>query len=183
MLIWHVTMSVDGFIAGPGHSMHWVFRYPGPNPEVDEMMRATGAILAGRNAFEANRVPGQAAEARKPFGGAWSGPVFVLTNRPIEHQPPEVTAISGDIHAAVGAATEAAGDKDVLVFGAEAARECLDAGLVDEVLIHLAPVLLGDGIRLVGRPGVGEVELEPLSVTRAGPVTNLRFRVVGPLPS
>ncbi|GAA0815248.1 dihydrofolate reductase family protein [Spirilliplanes yamanashiensis] len=177
MLLWHATMSLDGFIAGPGHRMEGVFRHAGPNPEADAVLRTTGAILAGRNAFEAAVAGGAAL-----FGEPGRVPVFVLTNRPLDDAPPGVTTLHGDIHEAVAAAQEAAGGRDVLVFGAEAARECLDAGLLDEVLVHVAPVLLGDGVRLVGRPGVGQVELEPLSVTRAGAVTNLRFRVIGPLP-
>lgn len=64
-----------------------------------------------------------------------------------------------------------------MLIGADVARRCLEAGLVDEILVHVAPVLLGDGVRLFSRPNAAPVQLEPLSVSQAGPVTNLRFRV------
>ncbi len=64
-----------------------------------------------------------------------------------------------------------------MIFGANTARQCLDAGLLDEIVIHLAPVLLGDGIRLHGGPGVGRVDLERTALAQAGQLTDLRFRV------
>jgi dihydrofolate reductase len=80
-VIWHITMSLDGFIAGPDHAMEWAFEdWGGSGAEADEIMRGTGAILGGRGWYDA--------AARKYdgvdgiYGGRWSGPVFVLTNRP-----------------------------------------------------------------------------------------------------
>lgn len=182
-VLWHVAMSLDGFIAGPGDSMDWMFRpqYRGPNPEVAEIIDGIGAILAGRRtgydigrAGAADLPPG----AQKPYGGAWTGPVFVLTHHPPE-QPddPSLTFLTCDVREAVATAAEAAAPTKVVIFGAELARQCLEAGLVDEIVIHLLPTLLGDGIRLFGRPGEPSVDLEATSVTRAGQVTNLRFRV------
>ncbi|HEU4946053.1 MAG TPA: dihydrofolate reductase family protein [Kribbella sp.] len=73
-------------------------------------------------------------------------------------------------------ALEAADGKDLLILGATIAEQCIDAGLVDETLIHVAPTLLGDGIRLFGRPGK-QIDLDPISVSRSGRLTNLRFTV------
>jgi dihydrofolate reductase len=66
-----------------------------------------------------------------------------------------------------------------VIFGASLARQCIDQGLIDEIYIHLLPTLLGDGIRLYEHLGVPPADLEVTSVTRAGQVTNLRFRPLG----
>ncbi|HXM58228.1 MAG TPA: SRPBCC domain-containing protein [Candidatus Dormibacteraeota bacterium] len=178
-VLWHVTMSLDGFIAGPGDAMDWIFETPppGPNPTVDEIVRTAGAILAGRRTYDAGRRSDQPAGAGAPYGGAWTGPVFVLTNTPPAGGDRSVTFLSGDIRDAVAAARAAAGGGRVVLFGADVARQCLDAGLVDEVLVRVAPVLLGDGVRLYERAGAARVRLEPVEVGRFGDVTNLRFRV------
>jgi len=63
------------------------------------------------------------------------------------------------------------------VLGANVAKQCVDAGLLDEVLVHVAPVLLGDGVRLFGGPGFGRVDLEPIGVERVGRLADLHFRV------
>lgn len=173
-ILWHVTMSVDGFIAGPGDAMDWVFRHAGPNPVAEAVSGTIGAVLAGRRGYDASRRSGG-----ELYGGAWSGPIFVLTHRPPpDRADPNITFLSGDIRSAVATALEAADGKDVLVAGADVARQCLAEGLVDELLIHVAPLLLGDGVRLFGRPGATPVTLETISVSQAGPVTNLRFHVV-----
>jgi dihydrofolate reductase len=101
----------------------------------------------------------------------------VLTHKP-PHDP-DVTFLSGDIRAAVEKAAEAAGDKYVVVFGADVARQCMEAGLVDEVMIHVVPVLLGDGVRLFSRKGGDPIHLELAHESRNRQVINLRFSVVG----
>ena len=180
-LIWHTTMSLDGFIAGPDHAMEWVFEYPeGPgDTTVADVIRATGAILAGRNSYDVGEREGQVAEATEPFGGAWSGPQFVLTHHPPAESPdPSITFLEGDIDAAADTALAAAGGRNVLVFGANTARQCLEAGRLDEVLVHIAPVLLGEGVRLYGDPPAPRVELERIGVGAPGEnVTILRFSV------
>jgi riboflavin biosynthesis pyrimidine reductase len=80
----------------------------------------------------------------------------------------------------VATAQAAAGDKDVGIFGASLSRQCLEAGLLDEIVIHLAPVLLGGGVALYGTGGDARVELERISVGEAEQLTDLRFRVVKP---
>jgi dihydrofolate reductase len=172
-VVWHVTMSLDGFIAGPGDAMDWVFRYVGPNPVADEVIARTGALLIGHRTYR-----GAKTEAGKPYGGAWSGPMFVLTRDDPSTAAPGFTFVRGDLTSVVAAAKAAAGTKDLVIFGANTAQQCLAAGLVDEILIHLAPLMLGDGIRLFGRSGTTPIELETIDVTRAGQITNLCFRVI-----
>jgi dihydrofolate reductase len=175
-VVWSATMSLDGFIAGPDDAMDWVFRYPGPNPVVDELIRTTGAVLAGRRSYDVGR-SAQRPETREAFGGAWAGPQFVLTHRPHDADP-ENTFLSGDIRAAVAIALEAAAGKNLNLIGADVAAQCIAAGLVDEIVVLIVPVLLGAGVRLFARQGEKAVELDTRSVTRSGQVTNLRFRVV-----
>jgi dihydrofolate reductase len=104
--------------------------------------------------------------------------MFVLTHDAPGNAAAGFTFVSGDIAKAVATAKAAAGDKYVVVFGATTAQECLDAGLLDEVLVHIAPVLLGDGVRLFDRPGGTNVKLERISLTDSPRVTNLWLRVV-----
>ena len=171
-------MSLDGFIAGPGHAMDWVFDFVAPD-EFPEIAAATGAMLIGRRTYEvANRM-----DAGKERGSAssgetypFSGPVFVLTHRPPEPPDPEVMFLTGDIGRAVTTARDAAGGKNLEILGADVAGQCLRRGLVDEILVYLIPVLLGDGTRF-SAPGLTRIDLEPISSTQSGAVTLLRFRV------
>jgi dihydrofolate reductase len=179
-VLWTTTMSLDGFIAGPGDDMRWVFEYDSNDSgSVQELIRTTGALLVGRRTHDVGRKEDQVEEAKAPFGGAWSGPIFVLTHRPPTASEDEaITYLSGDVRRAVARAREAAGSKDVLVLGADVARQCLEEGLMDEVVVHLVPVLLGAGVRLYGGPGGRRVDLERVSAVASGQVTELRFRVV-----
>src|SRR5438046_1574708 len=106
----------------------------------------------------------------------FSGPVFVLTHEPPEPPNPAVTFLTGDIGEAVATARRAAGGKNLEILGADVAGQCLRRGLVDEILVYVLPVLLGDGIRF-SSPGLARIDLEPVSSTRSGAVTILRFRV------
>jgi dihydrofolate reductase len=175
-VVWHVTMSLDGFIAGPNDAMDWVSDYfsEEENETAGEVIATTGAIIMGRHTYEVE-------DRYRPgiYGGAWSGPYFVLT-----HEPPEVapdwmtgTFIDEDIEAAVARARQAAGGKKVGILGANLAKQCLEHDLLDEIVIHLAPILLGDGVRLFAVPGGQRVPLESTRVARTGQLTDLRFRV------
>jgi dihydrofolate reductase len=172
-VLWHITMSLDGFIAGPRDDMAWLADYLGPNPTADEVLAQVGALLMGERTYQLART-----EEGKPYGGAWTGPQFVLTHHPPKNPPAGFTFLSGDIEDAVDTAKAAAGDKYVVVLGATTARWCLQAGVLDEVLVHIAPVLLGDGVRLFDHPGGTNVKLERISLTQSPQVTNLRLRVV-----
>jgi dihydrofolate reductase len=174
---WHITMSLDGFIAGPEHSMDWAFGHgDAPNSIADSVRTSTGAILAGRRWHDVamERYDGVAGI----YGGAWSGPVFVLTHRPDEQPGEGVTFISGSIEEAVATTRDAAGGGNIEVFGATTAAQILDACLLDEVVVHVAPVLLGDGVRLYSSPARKRVALERVEVAVSGRLTSMRYRVV-----
>jgi dihydrofolate reductase len=173
------TMSLDGFMAGPNHEMDWVFEHAGDVPAeiTRELIDTTGAILAGRGSYNVGRRSTRP-ETGKPFGGAWTGPQFVLTHDPPEdEEDPSITFVSGDFRTAVETALDAAGGKNVLLFGANVANQGLEAGLVDDILILLLPVLLGDGVRLFDAGGAGHADLEPIDITRYGKVVHLHYRV------
>ncbi|MGH8834318.1 MAG: dihydrofolate reductase family protein [Actinomycetes bacterium] len=167
------SMSVDGFIAGPGHAMDWIFDFVAPD-ELPDIAAATGAMLIGRRTHEV----GNRMKADKPGSTDYpfSGPVFVLTHEPPDPPDAEVTFLTGDIGEAVATALDAAGGKNLEILGADVAGQCLRRGLVDEILVYVLPVLLGDGIRF-SPPGLTRIDLEPISSTRSGAVTILRFRV------
>jgi dihydrofolate reductase len=176
-LLYSATMSLDGFIAAPGGDMQWFTDYLGPNPTVDELVEQTGALLVGRRTYGGDD-PYKGTEAEgEAFGGAWSGPQFVLTHHAPDAAVPGVTFV-GDLERGIAAAKAAAGDKYVNVLGADVARQCIEAGVLDEILVCVVPVLLGDGVRLFDYPGGRNVKLERLSVTSVTHATNLWFRVI-----
>jgi dihydrofolate reductase len=107
-------------------------------------------------------------------------PCFVLTHEPrapLTKGSATFTFVTDGIERALEQAQAAAGDRQVTVMGgAAAAQPFIKAGLLDEIRLHLVPLLLGDGVRLFDRHGDGQVELEPIEVTEAPGVTHLRFR-------
>jgi dihydrofolate reductase len=173
------AISLDGFIAGPNHEMDWVFDHhflpEGPIDIIEELIATTGAILSGRGSHDVGEGSNRG-ETSGPFGGRWSGPEFVLTHRPSHDPPPGLRFLSGEIGEAVSTARDAAGEGNLLVLGANVTQQCLEADLVDEILLFQLPVLLGDGIRLFGRPGYREVLFETILATRYGQAAVLHFR-------
>ncbi len=193
----YMSMSLDGFIAGPnegpanglgdgGDRLHeWVFpgaeggdfdaavaRLRGVNRRILDEFMSTGAVLAGRGTFE-------------PAGG-WGGdhhdgvPIYILSRDPAPAWAAGWPAVHyvDDLDAAVRDAKRAAGDRDVLVHGAGLAQRALTAGLLDEIEIHLVPVLFGEGRRLFEHLGIDQRELERVRVLEGeGGVTHLRFRL------
>jgi dihydrofolate reductase len=172
------TMSLDGFIAAPGDDMSWIFDFTAPD-DFAEMAAATGAFLTGRRTYEVGKriragMEGGAVSSDEEYPA--SGPEFVLTHEPPDPPDPAVTFLTGDIGDAVATALDAAGGKNLEILGADVAAQCLQRGLVDEILVYVLPVLLGDGTRF-SSPGLGRIDLEPLDSRRLGAVTILRFRV------
>jgi dihydrofolate reductase len=189
-----ITTSVDGYVTGPddgpgkglgegGERLHhWVFGGPwtyGDGPKGDATgedaewlagaMKRLGAVVAGRWTYEASGHWG----GENPFGL----PLFVVTHRP-EEEPEEggFTFVAG-VREAVERAREAAGDKDVHVMGgADVIRQALAAGLVDELTIIVAPVVLGGGKRLF-EGFSGSLELEHLGVRQSPWATFVDYRV------
>jgi dihydrofolate reductase len=191
-----MSMSLDGFIAGPnerpdnglgdgGHRLHeWVFtgadaarsqipERAGVNGQVIDEFMSTGAVVAGRGTFE-------------PAGG-WGGdhhdgvPIYILSRRGPDidiGQWPLVTYLD-DVTTAMSEAKRAAGDRNVLVHGAGTAQLALAAGVLDELEIHLVPVLLGQGRRLFDNLSPEHIELERTRILAGeGGVTHLHYRVV-----
>jgi dihydrofolate reductase len=189
-----ITTSVDGYVTGPddgpgkglgegGERLHyWVFGGPwtyDAEPEgeptgedaawLEQVMSRVGAVVAGRWTYEAARHWGDE--------NPWGLPVFIVTHRPDEEPESGGFKFVSGVEEALERAREAAGDKDVHVMGgAETIRQALDAGLVDELSIIVAPVVLGDGKRLF--EGFSEsLELEHLGVRQSQFATFIDYRV------
>ncbi|MGH3313700.1 MAG: dihydrofolate reductase family protein [Streptomyces sp.] len=185
-----ISMSLDGFVTGPNVTReqqlgeggevlhHWLHEADLRDAELPaEMREGPGAILMGRRSFDLAEGEGGWGEG----GPAGPAPCFVLTHEPPEEEsvraPTVFTFVTDGIHSAVKQAKAAAGGKVVGVHGASAAQQCLAAGLMDEIEIHLAPVLLGNGTRLFEHLG-DQVQLQRTTVVEAPNVTHLRFRVI-----
>lgn len=175
-VLYSVTMSLDGYIAGPGGDMSWLSPYLGRNPQVDALQTNIGALLVGGRTFRGDD-PNRGTDKEGAFGGTWTGPSFVVTHEPPRGPVPDVTFLP-DVASGLAAAKEAAGESYVNVLGADVARQCLELGELDEVLAIIAPVLLGDGTRLFQHPGGRQVPLERLSVETVPHATNVWMRVI-----
>lgn len=175
--LYSCTVSLDGFMAGPGGDMQWLTPHLGPHPVADDIVHQIGSLLVGRRTHDGDD-PNRGTENEGAFGGQWHGPVVVLTHRPPAQSSddPDLRFMT-ELEPAVAAAREAAGDQYVNVLGAEVARGCLEAGLLDEILVLVAPVLLGDGTRLFDWPGGHSVDLVKRHVSDAPGVTNLWYDV------
>jgi len=194
-----MSMSLDGFSTGPndspenplgegGDRLHewmsglgdWGERHDltGPHAEVFRASRGhVGAAVMGRPVFD---------KGVEPWGGGdppFHVPVFVVTHRAreplVKQGGTTYTFVTDGIASALAQAQAAAGDKDVLLGGgADIVRQFIHAGLLDELQLHLVPVLLGGGIRLFDQMGPEPVELGSMRVIDATGVTHLRFRVM-----
>ncbi len=166
----HFLISLDGFVAGPGHSMDWMAGITNRPGLVDEYIETTGAVLAGRDGFDS------AIGDSRPYGRKWKGPIFVLTHHPEDARPaPDITFLDCSVEEAVRIGLEAAGGKNLEVFSPTIGKQLLDRGLIDELDLHLAPVLLGDGIRLYDAPGSRPVRLERVG-TEPTLTASVRYR-------
>jgi dihydrofolate reductase len=195
-----MSMSLDGIGAGPnpnevdrmgagGERLHAWFPFYDPEQEstagvpaageadarmVRELFAATGAVVLGKRTFDLGL---------EPWGGTpFPVPCFVLTHEARDDLVTNTGTfafVTDDIERAVRRAQAAAGDKDVLVMGGPTvARQAVRAGLVDELRLHLVPMLFGAGTRLFDDLGTKHIELEPTEVVASPAATHLRFRVV-----
>jgi dihydrofolate reductase len=196
-----ITTSLDGFVAGPndgpelplgegGERLHeWAYRLASwrephgleggetnsSSEVLEEGLQSSGAIVVGKRMFDNAQGWGE----NPPFHKA----VFVLTHTEREPLAKEggttFTFVTDGVESAVEQARAAAGDKDVSIGGgASTAQQCLRAGLLDELQIHVAPLLLGGGIRLFEDLDAEGIELEATRVIDSPGVTHLRYRVV-----
>lgn len=180
----YMSMSLDGFIAGPddrpgqelgqggGRLFNWLDdrMSPGINGQVYREAMATGAVISGRRTFE--------------LAGRWGGdhhdgvPIHVLTHHPDEgDEPLPGTSFHTDVRECAAAARASAGDRPVMVHGAGAARALIAADQLDELEIHLVPVLLGAGRPLFGTKDPHAVELELVRTLEGRDATHLRYRI------
>ena len=173
-VLWHFTMSLDGFVAGPEHDMHWLTGVAVRPGLIEEYTRTTGAVLAGRDGFDS------AIGDARPYGGAWQGPVFVLTHHPEDARPADgITILSCPVEEAVQIALDAAGGKNVEVFSPTIGRQLLERGLIDEIDLHIAPILLGAGIPLYDNPADdGIIRLHRVGDGDPASTVNVRYRPV-----
>lgn len=167
----HFTMSLDGFVSGPNHEMDWMTGTPSRPGLADEYIETTGAVLGGRDGWDVDP------DAR-PYGGdAWEGPIFVLTHHPEDATPADgVTFLNCDPAEAVRIGLEAAGGKNLEVHSPTIGRQLMELGLVDEIDLHLAPVMLGEGIRLYDNPGSEPIPLHLVGEDDPTLVVNVRYR-------
>jgi dihydrofolate reductase len=196
----HVTISLDGFLAGADQSLEeplgvggerlhqWMF--PGDDGALlegdaasrEHLAKQRGAYVMGRNMFGPDRGEWAGSDWRGWWGDEppYHAPVFVLTHHerePLELSDTTFNFVTDGIESALDQAKEAAGDQNVkLSGGADVARQYLAAGLIDEMELHVVPVLLGSGERLLD--DVGDLELEQVRAVEAPGVTHLKYRVV-----
>ena len=185
----YMTMSLDGYVVGPDDSVdapmgvggfrlfNWLDHRadPGPNGQVFAELNATRAVISGRRTYE--------------HAGRWQGdhhdgvPVFVLTHDVPDDPPPGSVRYVTDVRECAAQARAAAGDADVMVHGAGAAQALLRIGELDELELHVVPVLLGQGRRLFDHLPAEHIELDllrrltPDDGDLAHRVMHLRYRV------
>src|SRR5262245_49066784 len=181
MILLHVAMSLDGFIAGPGHDMSWTggAEYDTSSELADEVARSTGAVLAGRGWYRVASADEGGAVAGI-YGGAWSGPVLVVTHHPEELASDSAVEAVSDLETGLARAEELAGGRAVGIFGADVARQVLALSRLDEIIVQIVPVVLGEGVRLFGEPPASRIRLERTHLGTSGTLTDIRFRV-GPV--
>jgi dihydrofolate reductase len=193
-----MSMSLDGFVAGPDdgkanplgrqggeHVFDWYFsggeEYKNPvfrpeagvnRDEVEKMFAESGAFIFGRRTYEIAKGWG----GRHPVNGV---PIFVLTRNPpadYPRGPSNLTFVTDGIESAIDKARAVAKGKDIKLGGGSPGKQALAAGLCDEILVHLAPYLVGGGVRLFDTLPRG-IRLEKLSVSDGPFATHLRYRV------
>ena len=188
-VIYDISMSLDGFITAAnvrpeaglgdgGERLHdWAFNSPDPrNRELLAKGASLGAIISGRHNYDL-AVPYWNADG--PTGAARVPTVVVSHSVPQDIPGGGVYSFADSIEAALAKAKKAAGEKDVAIMGgANIAAQFLKLGLVDEISIHLVPVLFGSGIRLFEHLGSAQVQLETTEVIETKEAIHLRFRVI-----
>ncbi|MEU4287983.1 dihydrofolate reductase family protein [Kribbella sp. NPDC026596] len=186
LVIAGISMSLDGYVTGPdvtreqqlgagGDVLHrWLWEPTAEDAAVlDGMAASVGSILMGRRSYDLAGGEGGWGDG----GPAGKTPCFVLTHNPPRHAPDVFTFVTDGIGSAVEQAKAAAGDDRVVgVHGASAAQQCLAAGLLDEIQLHLAPVLLESGTRLFDNIG-RQFQLERTDVVPTANATHLRYKV------
>jgi len=187
-VVYDISMSLDGFVSGAnvrleaglgdgGERLHeWAFNSPDPHDrEIVEGWVNTGAIITGRKTYDLSI---QYWGADGPIQAA-RVPVIVLSHSvPTDVPAGGVYTFVDSVEAAFEKAKQAAGDKDIGVQGPNVAQQLINLGLVDEISIHLVPVLFGSGVRLFESAGGAHIPLETVEVIKTAEAIHLRLRVV-----
>ena len=191
-VIYDISMSLDGFISGAnarpeagwaglgdgGERLHdWGFNSADPrNREIEEALLATtGAVIVGRTTYNLS-IPNWGADG--PAGAARIPTVIVSHSVPQDIPDGGVYTFVDSVEAAFETAQKLAGDQDVAIMGANVAQQFLKRDLIDEVSIHLVPVLFGSGTRLFEGLDSEHIPLEIIEVIQTAEAIHLRFRVV-----
>ncbi|MFI5805093.1 dihydrofolate reductase family protein [Streptomyces sp. NPDC051561] len=168
----HFSMSLDGFVAAPDDDVNWLTGITGRDGVEEEYIATTGAVLGGRKGWD--RAPGA-----RPYSEDWKGEIFVLTHHPEDATPaPGVTFLNCDVAEAVRIGLEAAKGRNLEVHSPTIGRQLLERGLIDEIDLHIAPVLLGDGIRLFDNPGGLPIRLRHAQGSQPRAEIDVRYHFV-----
>ncbi|MFD1032438.1 dihydrofolate reductase family protein [Metaplanococcus flavidus] len=177
-VVWGMIMSVDGFINDREGSLDKLYASFEPNEEINAAMANTGAVVMGRNSFEM-------AEDTDAYADNYEFqvPLFILTRHPTSRHPKEndkltITFVTDGVENAVRQAKAAAGDEEVVILGASTGQQALKAGLVDELQIAIAPILLGTGLRFFEHLDDLEIELEKIKTIETGRQVEIWYKVV-----
>ena len=173
----HATVTLDGYMADPDGGVDWMFDVDATDEDtklVNRIVGEIGAVVGG-----ANRA-GTVEAGEEPYGGLPGVPVYLMTHSPREPVVKggvKYTFVVDDIVSAVEQAKADAGEKTVSLLGGRISRQCLQRGLVDEIQLHVVPMLLGSGISLF--EGLGQrLKLELVENASFGNGVHLRYRVV-----
>ncbi|HWM17450.1 MAG TPA: dihydrofolate reductase family protein [Microbacterium sp.] len=176
-VIIHATVSLDGFMADVDGGVGWMDGFPSaPEDEdlVERVVERLGAVVGGANATQTIE------EGEVPYGGMSTMPVYLMTHsahEPIEKDGVTYTFVVDDITQAVESAKRAAGEKWVSLLGGSISRQCLELGLVDEIQLHVVPILLGEGISLFAGLST-PIRLERVETSAFASEAHLRYRVL-----
>jgi dihydrofolate reductase len=188
LVVCDMSMSLDGYVTGPNDSrekpfgdgadsLHdWLFKDPTAEEKayLQQALDTCGAVVMGRTSFDKNEGDGGWGDGG-PLGDT---PVFVVThNAPTREYPPAYRFVTDGVRSAIEQAKEVAGDKNVGLHGATVMQQGLPLGLVDEIFVHVVPLLIGGGTPLFASlPSA--IQLEQVSVFTSPAATHMRFRVV-----
>ncbi|RNF39328.1 dihydrofolate reductase family protein [Planococcus salinus] len=174
-----MIMSVDGFINDRQGKLDKLYASFEPNEVINEAMANTGAVVMGRNSFESAEDTDAYAEDYE-----FQVPLFIVTHYPPARHPREndnltITFVTDGVENAVRQAKAAAGDKNVVVLGASTGQQALKAGLVDELQVAIAPILLGEGLRFFEHLDDLEIQLEKLRTIETNQQVEIWYKVIG----
>ncbi|MFK8794544.1 dihydrofolate reductase family protein [Planococcus plakortidis] len=175
-----MIVSLDGFINDGAGKLDKLYESFEPNEEINEVMAKTGAMVMGRRTYDMTDDSDAYADDYE-----FQVPIFVLTHHPPAKHPKEnddlsITLVTEGIETAVRKARAAAGEKDVVILGADIGQQALRANLVDELQIAIAPLLLGTGTRMFEHLEDMEIHLEKIRTIESRRQVEIHYKVIKP---